>query len=250
MDEDLVAAAGEFVLGTLTDTERADFLRRIASDPAALQAVADWHRRLAPLGLLASEVAPPAHVWLAVEARIDAAAPAMEPSVHANDNRVSSWWRGIAVAASIVALLLAGLSVFPALAPGPGGPSPQLASAPTSLAVPTYVSAVTREGAEPALLITLDSKTGMAVVRAIGLTPPQKKSLELWYIGGGREPRSMGLVSGNERMEMMLGDAMKNRDRLDESLFAISVEPEGGAPAGKPTGDIMYTGKVMRVAGT
>jgi len=185
------------------------------------------------------QVEPPAHVWQAIEARIDGT-----PDVAANDNRVSPWWRSGAVAASVAALLFAGI----ALAPRSPVQAPQVATAPA--AMPTYVSAVTREGTEPALLITLDSKTGKAVVRAIGLTPPQKKSLELWYIGGGREPKSMGLVSGDKRMEMMLTDAMAHHDKLDESLFAISVEPEGGAPAGKPTGDIVYTGKVMAVSGT
>lgn len=254
MDEELIALAGEYVLGTLDQAERAAFLRRMASDPAALRAVADWHQRLALLGLLPAEVAPPAYVWPAIEARIDAPATAAVSAAAttgaANDNRVAGWWRGAAVAASVAALLLAGLAVMPGLKPGAGQSAPQIAIAPEPAATPTYVSAVMPTGAEPALLITLDAKTGRAVVRAIGLTPPQKKSLELWYIGGGRDPQSLGLVAGDERMEMMLGDAMKHRDKLDESLFAISVEPEGGAPAGKPTGDIVYTGKVMQVSGS
>lgn len=248
MDEDLIALAGEYVLGTLDEAERADFQRRMAAEPQALQAVGEWQRTLAPLGLLARDVEPPVHIWPAIEARIAQASVSDSPA--ANDNRVSPLWRSFAVAASIAALLLAALSVMPGLAPRRADEPPVIAAAPQPAAMPAYVSAVTREGREPALLITLDSRTGKTIVRAIGLTPPQKKSLELWYIGGGRQPESMGLVSGNERMEMMLDDAMSHGDKLDDSMFAISVEPEGGAPNGKPSGDIVYTGKVMRVSGT
>ena len=238
MDEDLITTAGEYVLGTLGPAEREAFVARLARDPLAARAVTEWHTRLEPLGMLAREVAPPDHIWPAIEARIDGVPVAV------NDNRVSPWWRSGAVAASLAALVLAGV----AFAPDRGAPPLVLPTAPPPM--PAYVSAVTREGTEPALLITLDPRTGKAVVRAIGLTPPQKKSLELWYIGGGRAPKSMGVISGDARMEMMLTDAMAKRDRLNESLFAITVEPEGGAPGGKPSGAIVYSGKVMQVSGT
>ncbi|SNS36304.1 Anti-sigma-K factor RskA [Sphingomonas laterariae] len=247
-EEQLIVVAGEYVLGTLDPAEREAFVRRMADDPAAAQAVTEWRMRLGPLGTAAREVPPPAHLWPAIEERIGLIEPVVPAEILAvNDNRVSPWWRSGAVAASLAALVLAGVAFTPGRHAVPDA-APPIAAA--SAEMPTYVSAVTREGAEPALLITLDPETGKAVVRAIGLTPPQKKSLELWYIGGGRAPKSMGLVEGDMEKAMMLGDAMRNRDKLDDSMFAISVEPEGGAPAGKPTGTIMYTGKVRQVSGT
>ena len=114
----------------------------------------------------------------------------------------------------------------------------------------SYVAAVTAKGAEPALLVTIDAATGRAIVRAIGLTPPVRKSLELWYIGEGRDPQSLGLVAGDARREMPLGPMMARGDRLNASTFAVTAEPEGGAPAGKPTGAIIYSGKPLAVSGT
>ena len=83
-----------------------------------------------------------------------------------------------------------------------------------------------------------------------GLTPPARKSLELWYIGAGHDPESVGLVSGDGRMEMALDKMMARGDRLDASKFAITAEPPGGAPAGVPTGEILYSGRVMPVSAT
>lgn len=243
MDEALTGQAGEFVLGTLDAAERAAFLRDLARDGDAVRAVAEWQARLAPLATSVPDVAPPDHVWAGIAARLDA----QDAPVAANDNRVAAWWRAGAVAASLAALLLAGVAFNPSRR-APVASEPIVAQAPVAGA--SYVSALSREGAEPALLVTLDAKTGKAVIRAIGLTPPDRKSLELWYIGGGRDPQSLGLVSGDRRIETVLAEALAQRDRLDQSQFAISVEPEGGAPAGKPTGAIVYSGKVLAISGT
>ncbi len=232
--DDLDATAGEYVLGTLDAAERADFIRRLAVDQEARGLVAAWGARLEPLLERSPEVTPPAGVWPAIEARI---APA------ANDNRVSPFWRSAAISASLLAVAGGAL----ALRPPPPAPVIFAAAPPAG---PSYVAAVTAKGAEPALLVTIDAATGRAVVRAIGLTPPARKSLELWYIGAGHDPQSMGLVSGNTRVEMPMGKAMARGDKLDASQFAITVEPEGGAPAGAPTGEIMYSGKVMPVSAT
>jgi anti-sigma-K factor RskA len=230
---DLAATAGEYVLGTLDAGEQATFAARLAGDGEARAAVAAWRARLAPLGDRVAPVAPPDHLWAGIEARLAPAA--------ANDNRVSPAWRGVAIAASLLAVLGGTVALRPpAPAPIVLAPAPAQAS---------YVAAVTAKGAEPALLVTIDAATGKAVVRAIALTPPAKKSLELWYIGEGHDPQSLGLVSGDMRIEMALREAMARGDRLDASLFAVSVEPEGGAPGGAPTGEILYSGKPMPVSG-
>ena len=238
--DELTATAGEYVLGTLDAGEQAAFVMRLAGDAGAQAAVAEWRARLAPLLDRVTPVAPPEAVWPAIEARIGPVAVAAS-----NDNRVSPAWRGLAIAASVLAVLGGTLALRPTpVAPIVLAPAPVVAAA-----GPSYVAAVTAKGAEPALLVTIDAASGKAVVRAIGLTAPAKKSLELWYIGAGHDPESLGLVSGDARMEMALRDALARGDHLDASIFAITAEPEGGAPSGKPTGAILYSGKPMPVSG-
>ena len=231
--DDLAAEAGEYVLGTLDAAERKAFARRLEEDAAARAAVAEWRERLSPLLASAGEVTPPATVWSAIERRIT--------PVAANDNRVSPVWRGVAIAASMLAIVSGGL----ALRPSPVAPP----AAPPAVAGASYVAAVTAAGAQPALLVTIDAATGKAIVRAIGLTAPARKSLQLWYIGAGHDPKSMGLVSGDARMEMPLAHMLARGDRLDASTFAITAEPMGGAPAGVPTGAILYSGHPMPISG-
>src|SRR5690349_12378759 len=87
----------------------------MAGDPQAARAVTDWQARLGLLGAAAREVEPPAHVWSAIEARLADTAPvAVVAPIAANDNRVSPWWRSGAVAASLAALVLAGVAFNPA----------------------------------------------------------------------------------------------------------------------------------------
>ncbi len=32
---------------------------------------------------------------------------------------------------------------------------------------------------------------------------------------------------------------------LGDTVFAVSLEPEGGSPTGQPTGPVLYTGKLV-----
>ena len=233
-EDDMTVQAGEYVLGTLDKPERQAFTQRLNRDAAARAAVEDWRARLSPLLAGAGEVTPPPATWRAIERRIGPGA--------ANDNRVSPWWRGVAIAATMLAVVSGGLALRPTtLVPAVAPPAPAGAS---------YVAAVTAGGTQPALLVTIDAQTGEAVVRAVGLTAPARKSLELWYIGAGHDPKSLGLVSGDARMKMPLANMIARGDRLDASTFAITAEPMGGAPGGLPTGAILYSGHPMPVSGT
>ena len=72
-----------------------------------------------------------------------------------------------------------------------------------------------------------------AVVRAIGLTPPAKKSLELWYIGPGRDPRSLGLVCGRHARGDAAGRRWREGDRPRRGLFAVTGRARGRRAGGR-----------------
>ena len=79
------------------------------------------------------------------------------------------------------------------------------------------------------------------VVRALGVAPPQGRVFELWAIYPNvSRPKALGVVSGNG--ELRVKDFPT--EILDGSSFVVSVEPPGGAPAGGPTGAIVYIGKL------
>lgn len=221
----------EAVLGTLDPAERAAVEREVAADPAARAARDAWERRLAPLALTAPEAEPGPEVWPAIARALsdDRAPPAA-----ANDDRIGALRRSVRrwrLAAGAAAALAAGLALFVALGP----PRPDGADG-------RYLAVVSRGGEAPALLVSIDTRAGTARVRPVGAQAPAGRSLELWYVGDGQAPKTLGLV-GSDTKGVILPAAA---DALAAGTFAVSVEPEGGSPTGQPTGPVVYSGKLIR----
>ncbi len=231
--------AAEYVIGTLDAAERTEFAARLSTDEAVRRAVAAWERRLAPLGRSVGEVQPPAELWMRVEralgdnrarrlrvvegggARIDAA------QVLRSRDR----WRLLALSAAGIAAALAAFVVVRAI----DLPRPLETAA-------TYVAAVNRGGDKPALIVTVDLKTRQVLVRPVAAQTPAGHSLQLWYIGGGRAPRSMGLVSDAVEKVAIPSGASADGD----ATFAVSIEPQGGSTTGGPSGAVLYSGQLVK----
>ncbi|MER8170592.1 anti-sigma factor domain-containing protein, partial [Acinetobacter baumannii] len=66
-----------------------------------------------------------------------------------------------------------------------------------------------------------------------------------WAVGGGRaNPQSLGVIDASLRIPAsQLGKV--DPATLGETVFAISLEPQGGSPTGAPTGPVLYTGKLV-----
>lgn len=64
------------------------------------------------------------------------------------------------------------------------------------------------------------------------------RSLELWAIPPGGAPRSLGVLPAGAGTVALKGKILQGTDTL-----AVTVEPPGGAPDGKPTGPVVYAGK-------
>ena len=74
--------AAEYVLGSLQGPARRRFENLLPAHPMLRAAVARWEARLVPLSGSVPPVAPPAHVWTAIERRVHgnaASAPAAAP---------------------------------------------------------------------------------------------------------------------------------------------------------------------------
>lgn len=225
-DNSWEALAAEYALGTLSADEMAQAEREIATNPEFASLVAEWERRLAPLALALEPVAPPPPI----RARILAA---VGPSSYDASNivqlqrRVNRW----RVATGLVGALAAGLVGILLLQP----PAPQ----------GRFVAVLQAEGPGPAFLASVDLASGTISVRTVGAEPQQGKSYELWALGAGRDkPQSLGVIAADFRIPAdRLGNVGK--PALNDTLFAVSLEPEGGSPTGQPTGPVLFTGKLV-----
>ena len=220
------ALAAEYVLGTLRGRARERFERLARTDRALTDAVRTWEERLLPLAEQLPPIAPPVRVWAAILARIRGAPAA----------RASLWsslglWRALASASLATVVVLAAVL---------------LKSAPE---VPQGALVVVLAGtdAKPVLVASADRLGRYLSVKPVARVElAADRTLELWMLPDGANPRSLGLISatGVARVELPApaDEALRNIPAL-----AVSLEPRGGSPTGLPTGPVLYSGPVQRM---
>jgi anti-sigma factor RsiW len=94
--------AADYVLGLMPRRARQRFERVIAKDATLAATVTAWSDRFAPLDTMTANVAPPGHVWYAIDRRVGAG-----PRSTAQRRRVFAFvWRGLAVAAVAAGIAL------------------------------------------------------------------------------------------------------------------------------------------------
>jgi anti-sigma-K factor RskA len=229
LDEPLEALAGEYVLGTLSAAERLEAQTLLSQNSDFAAAVDLWTRRLTPLLLAARSIAPPAQMRERILASIGAASPSGNVVVLAK--RVS-FWRGVSLVASAIAAALVLFILFK--------PAPQVVPG-------NYVAVLQPEGPGAAFVASINVKEGTISVKRLGSQAEAGKTYELWAVGGGREkPQLLGVIDASLKIPAsQLGKV--DPATLNETVFAISLEPQGGSPTGAPTGPVLYTGKLVAI---
>jgi anti-sigma-K factor RskA len=230
--EDLEGRAAEFVLGTLPEEERADARFRMRTDPDFKRAVETWDRRLAPLLDGVAPVEPASGLQDKILERIIARREAPD-GVIGLQRQLRRWQRFSLAIAAIAAALMAFLF---ATLPRDTGLRPE---------ANRYVAVLQAGGQVPALLVSVDLKQGEITAQRVGAQPREGQSFELWAEGAGREkPQSLGVIDAVAKIPASrLGGLTK--ENLENTVLAVSLEPEGGSPTGEATGPVVFTGKLI-----
>ena len=227
--DEMEELAAEFALGTLPAAEQQEAESLMASDATFAGMVKAWEGRLIPLALALEPVAAPPRIRGAVMKAIAGDAAGSDTVVAWK--RKASAWRVATAGASAIA---ASLAAFIAL----GTPERPLTDQ-------RYVAVLQAEGPGPAFLASIDLASGSISVRTMGAAPQPGKSYELWALGGGRDkPQSLGVIDASFRIPASkLGKI--DPAIMNDTMFAVSLEPEGGSPTSLPTGPVMFTGKLV-----
>ena len=160
-------------------------------------------------------VQPPAHVWTAIQRRLNLAAP--QPALR----RI----RSFALAASVVLVVgLAGLLYWRSL---------QTVRA-------TAVATISAKSGEHIWELEVFGNVNRLVARAAQLPArPAGRDYELWALPKGGAPVSLGVLPAAGATSRSL-TVIQKQALAHSSEVAVSIEPRGGSPTGQPTGDIVF----------
>ncbi|MBF58030.1 anti-sigma factor [Halomonas sp. FeN2] len=222
--DDRHLAAGEYVLSVLDRDQKARFEALLAVSHDLRNDVEAWREHLHLFNERLDPKTPPKEVWQ----RITAATGALP----------LRWWQRLgawqAMAASfgVMAVALGLLWQQAELTTPPEGEA---------------VFVVQDESRTPGWIISA-TEGGELIVQAVQPTQVNSEQTgELWLIADGT-PISLGLLP--EQGSLRLQPSAELRAQLFNADLAVSVEPQGGAPGGQPTGPIIDHGRLTPMAGS
>lgn len=216
-------AAGEYVLGVLDSDQKARFEALLAVSHDLRNDVDSWREHLQLFNEHLDPKTPPKEVWQRI--------------TQATGTLPLPWWQRLVPWQTIAA----GFGVI-AIAFGALWQQAELSTPPQGEAF--FV--VQDESRTPGWIISATTE-GELIVQAVQPTQVgSNQTGELWLIAEGT-PISLGLLpeQGNQRLLL----SAELRSQLFNADLAVSIEPQGGAPEGQPTGPIIDHGRLIPMRG-
>lgn len=228
--ERLDRLAAEFALGTSPPRVRRRLATIARRDRVVASALSEWERRIAVLADQVPATTPPPRVWRNIVARLGLEADRPSEREIAGWRRIA-FWRALAIAslAGVIVLGVAEWRRAPAVVPAP------------------LVVVLSGADAKVALIATATRGDRYLTVKTVGnATPGPDKAFELWALPQAGAPQALGVIPQGNVVRVPL------KNPVDETLsniptLAVSLEPPGGSPIGKPTGPVVYSGAVERM---
>jgi anti-sigma-K factor RskA len=230
--------AAEYVLGVLDAGARRAAEARLAREPAFQYDVAAWQSRLAPLIEEIVPVPVPFALWPRIQAAVGIASTTRTSPATDTSTSTSLWqslglWRWLtaggfaAAAASLAALFLAVQPTVPPVAP----------------AAHELVANMAQDDGKTLFVATIDATSGKLVVLPISVSIPAGRVAELWLIPPGGVPHSLGLLDVQHAQPVQVPADLR-ASLGAKAIVAVTIEPPGGSPSGKPTGPIIAKGEI------
>ncbi len=225
IEERYNALAAEYVIGTLRGKARLRFQKLMMQYQAIHDATCQWEQYLDGINQSLPPVEPPPRVWEEIQRRLDH--NQATPVASAAFSRRSPWhW--VTLAGVAAALVIAVLLVTPERA----------SEAPVS-----QVAIVSDSDNKPLWIVEV-SRDAIKVRVTDAFSPETDTDYQLWMVPkDGQPPVSLGLMPESGDLLATAPDLLFS-DNI--SALAVSKEPPGGSPTGKPT-EVLYIAPLFRV---
>lgn len=238
--------AAEYVLGSLRGPARRRFERLRQSLPAANVAVSQWEARLHSLARSIPDMAPPAHVWKAIDTRIDARVGGLDS---AEKNRTASWWQNWWRPATGLAFgVVFGIALVQQM-PQRFISLDDLAE--TRQALPqSYVGLLFNEQGTPALLASSTRHGDRLHIKILSpIARPAGKVLKLWALpqdksGTALPPFLIGEVPPQGKAEIVMP---ASAEKLLSHVTRLGVSLEDANAATPQPGAFVLTGHCVKL---
>jgi anti-sigma-K factor RskA len=220
--------SGEYVLGVLSEEDRRRVEARMAADPKFANQVRRWQANLADFNDDYRDARPSPELYKKIETRLFGM-----PQQGTGAGLLQTAWSSVFLWRTLTAVaIIAGVSVAVA----------DRFTPPVVPAAKPLVAELTGMDTPISLVASYDMTSGRLSITPAALKQEQPKSLQLWLITDGKEPQSLGILPDNGTGAIEVPSAFR-KEFAPGKTIAISVEPFGGAPDGKPTGPIIALGK-------
>ena len=234
-DLDVQTLAGEYVLGTLTASQRVEVQDRLAHDPALRKAIDGWRSRLLTLTEMAEPKTPSSRLWGRIERNLGGRKGAQAASSPPRKKRRLNWWDNAGLWRGLAGMGLAASVILTTQLIGQV-PAPP---APAFLAV-----LLTPQDKTPGWVIQASNMRGIQLVPVGEIQVPMGKVLQFWTKADDWQgPISLGLVAPDQTFKVP-------PDRLPplqpNQVFQLSLEKAGGSPTNKPSGPIQFIGRAVK----
>jgi anti-sigma-K factor RskA len=227
--ERLDRLAAEFALGTTPPRVRRRLAAIARRDRAVATALSEWERHIAVLGDRVPPTTPPPRVWRNIVVRLGLDPDRVERE--AKGQRRTAFWQTLAIA-SLAGVVVLGVAEW---------------RRPRSVVPAPLVVVLSGADAKVGLIATGSRGERYLTVRTVGnATPGADKAFELWALPQAGSPQPLGVIPAGDLVRVPLPNP------VDETLsniptLAVSLEPRGGSPTGKPTGPVLYSGPIERM---
>ena len=220
------ASVGEYALGVMPLGERLRFAADLKDDRALQMRLAEWDENFAPMTSELADIAPPPMVLAKIEQRLFASKSEVSSKPGSLFQRLGFWQAATAFGFAALAAVV----ILPRVSQAPVKTAPLIAV----IQGETLLLAASYNADEGTLNIS--RKRGTEAV---------SEDFELWVIPQGGAPVSVGVLLAGDVTLVQVPEALKAV--IAGSTLAITNEPDGGSPTGKPTGTILGTGLVVEI---
>jgi anti-sigma-K factor RskA len=230
-DRDLLAA--EYALGLLEGQPLLEARGLAATDADFARAVEAWSERLGPWFDEFGEQPPPPGAWERIREAITAA---QEGGNVIELKRKLGFWKGLSAGASAIAASLALVVGYNGMRP------PTAIEAP---AAPIMAASLISPSKEVMLSAAFEADGRTLTLMPGRMAPPPGRSVQLWVIPADGRPRSLGMVGGKAGRMAVEPEMVQHFH--EQPMLALSIEPMGGAPGGRPSGPMVASGQLRNV---